>query len=320
MRKRLLCVAVVVSVVAGLVLGLRSSDQASSAPPITPGVAIGGPPVPPNTDIGPIALGRAPLVVECLELQDGDVQHRTVSLVTKNFGTDEVEVSEPVVMCEGAQKQRQDAAGEPPFGFPGQFVYECYNINHGANPNEPVRLHTLNFADHFVTVGPAVVMCEGAKKVHVTSSGLTFRTGTAGHDVWECFWIFDFSIDQQVPVSLTTANFGTDTGVVSHQYLLCEEARKIAGQPHPGDIGQRDIGHASGLVWECLLFEAEVTRHEPVSLETSNFGVDDVVVGQPALMCERASKHSVVPVITPTLTWTPTVTPTFTATSTPFIP
>jgi len=286
-----LLAAIAVALAAGILV-MRGGEHVSSAPP-----------VPPDADIAARALGRAPLVVECSLLAEGATPDENVRLVTNNFGGDVVNVQGAFIMCEGAKKQRLDNTAAAPFGAPGRFVYECYRLLNGANPDDPFTLRTANFGDDRVVVGQAVVMCEGAQKVHTTATGLVTTTGTAGHDAWECYLIAS-NQTHEVPVALTTANFGTDRGLVLRPILMCEDAQK-----HSADPAQPDVGHPSGLVWECFLLRSDVQRAEPVSLTTQNFGKDDVIVENPLLMCERARKI-------PTLTFVP-VTPVPTATGTP---
>lgn len=261
------------------------------------------PPVPPDLGIAPNAVGRVPLVTECFLLEEGDNPNEAVRLVTDNFGGDVVTVVNASFMCEAARKERLGTAATLPLGAPGRFVYECYRILDGADPADPFTLRTRNFGDHRVKVNRAVAMCESARKRHVLADGTVTSTGAIGQSVWECFAI-EANTTTDAAITLTTSNFGVDQARTARPVFMCEEARK-----HTADPAEDDIGHASGIVWECFLLTTEVHRSEPVSLDTYNFGTDEVLVRDPFLMCERARKIA-------SLTFSP-VTPQPTGTPTP---
>jgi hypothetical protein len=296
MKTALLFFIAVAAIAVSAVMITRGSQQASSAPPVPPGL-----------DIGANLIGRAPLVTECFLIEEGENPNEPVRLVTDNFGGDVVTVINGVFMCEGARKQRVGTAATLPLGSPGRFVFECFRLLDGANPADPVTLRTHNFGDHRVKVSEAVAMCESARKQHTLADGTVVNIGIPHLAVWECYRI-EADRTTDAVVTLETRNFGVDTVRTGRPVLMCEEARK-----HTADPTKRDIGHASGIVWECFLLEHEIERAEAVTLTTYNFGADEVRVREPFLMCERARKLislqffpvTVVPTGTPTPANTP---------------
>jgi len=271
-------------------------DDVSSAPPGPPG------------DLVAPSFGRAPLIVECYELVDGATPDEVVQLETRNFGRDRVQVGTAIAFCEGARKIPVGLDPIIPLGEPGRFVFECFLLEHGDNPADPVQLRTVNFGEEDVIVGQAEIMCESARKDHTLADGTTASLGDPGRAAWECFHIE--GTDRITEVELITRNFGTDLVTVADPAFMCEEARKTSRDA----TGTHHVGQAGGLVWECFNLRSEVVRNEPIRLTTSNFGEDDVIAVTPVLMCERARKteifsFDIAPVVTPTPRVTPTPTP-----------
>ena len=103
-------------------------------------------------------------VLACYRIQEGDSPQAKVELENRNFGKDRVIVGPAVLMCEEANKRTRDN-GEG-VGQPNGFVWECYALNEGDDPNVTVVLETKNFGKDKVIVRHARLMCERAKKDH----------------------------------------------------------------------------------------------------------------------------------------------------------
>lgn len=164
-------------------------------------------------------------------------------------------------------------------------VVECFNLERGADLNDPYSLRTTNFGVDTVMVHRAAQLCEGAIKSRQRLDGAA--TPQPAPRIWECFDIASVKPIRPTPFFLTTRNFGLDSVLVLKANLLCEEAMKIRLNA-AGTQGET-IGQPTGRVLECFTIEAK-TRNVPFFLRTRNFGLDPVLVGRGALMCEPAVK------------------------------
>ena len=164
-------------------------------------------------------------------------------------------------------------------------VVECFDLQRGADLNDPYSLRTSNFGIDTVMVHRASQLCEGAIKSRQpvdSASGLQ-----PPPRIWECFDIVSVKPMKQTPFFLLTRNFGLDPVLALRSSLLCEEAMKIRLNA-AGTQGET-IGQPTGRVLECFTIEAK-TRNVPYYLWTRNFKLDQVSIGRGSLMCEPAIK------------------------------
>ena len=210
-------------------------------------------------------------------------------MVTDNYGGDIVNIfgSRSPFFCESAVKIRVGDTATLPYGKLGGFVFQCFDVLNGANPDDDLSLVTHNFGTEPVIVGQAVHMCESARKVLGGD-----ELGRPGRMAMHCFAVepvpdANGDLPQHGAVSLTTDNFGPRVVDLGNTRLLCEEASK-----HTGDPTKPDVGRPTGRVWQCIdAVEREPSALNPsVELTTSNFGVVEVGAGEMVLMCERARK------------------------------
>jgi hypothetical protein len=99
--------------------------------------------------------------------------------------------------------------------------------------------------------------------------------------VLECFNV-QGGIDVNVPVRLTTRNFGGDLVQVRTLAFMCEGALKVRA-----GVG---IGTPGGHVFACYRILRGDDPDDPFTLDTANFPVDRVDVRRSDLMCESARK------------------------------
>ena len=212
-------------------------------------------------------------------------------LVTDNFGGDVVNIfgNRSPLFCESAVKTSTGDAAVLPYGKLGDFVFQCFEIEQGANPDDELSLLTHNFGTEPVTVGRADQMCESARKQHF--SGIA-PLGHPGRMAMHCFAVEPVRDDAgNLPnhgqVELTTKNFGTEVASLGPTTHLCEEAAK-----HTADPDKPDVGKPTGRVWQCIQASPDpVEAHgNIIGLTTSNFGPMGVVVGSLIIMCEKAKK------------------------------
>jgi hypothetical protein len=229
----------------------------------------------------------APQVLQCYNLEEGDLQSERALLTTDNFGRDVVGITQATMMCEQARKFHPSASGGTTTGTLGDHVFECYRLVAGADPNDQVRLTTRNFGDDRVVVRKAVMMCEGARKEHAVEPGQEPNSfGTPGEHVLACYRI-QGGDNPQAKVELANRNFGKDRVIVGPAIIMCEEANK---RTHNNGEG---VGQPNGFVWECYALNHGDDPNATVVLETKNFGKDKVIVRHARMMCERARKdHS----------------------------
>lgn len=228
----------------------------------------------------------APDILQCYNLDEGDLQSEKALLTTDNFGRDAVGITQGFMMCEQAQKYHPSASGGQgtTTGTLGDHVFECYKLVGGADPDDLVRLTTRNFGDDRVIVRQAFMMCEGASKEHVMVPGQPpTSSGTPGEHVLACYSIQEGD-NPQAKVELENRNFGKDRVMVEHAVLMCEEGNK---RTHDNGEG---VGQPNGFVWECYALNYGEDPQATVVLETKNFGKDKVIVRHARLMCELAKK------------------------------
>lgn len=106
-------------------------------------------------------------VLMCYGIRGGNNPQAAVVLENHNFGKDKVIVGPAVIMCEEANKRTHDN-GEG-VGRPTGFVWECFALREGDDPDATVVLETKNFGEDKVLVRNARMMCERARKNHLAS-------------------------------------------------------------------------------------------------------------------------------------------------------
>jgi hypothetical protein len=210
-------------------------------------------------------------------------------MVTDNYGGDVVNIfgSRSPFFCESAVKNRIGDTATLPFGKLGNFVFQCFDVERGANPDDDLSLVTHNFGTEPVIVGQAIQMCESAQKVFGGD-----KLGRPGRMALHCFAVepvpdADGAIPVHGAVSLTTDNFGPRVVELGDTSLMCEEASK-----HSADPNKPDVGRPTGRVWQCIdANERDPAQINPsVKLTTSNFGEVEVGAGRLVMMCEKAKK------------------------------
>lgn len=231
---------------------------------------------------------NAPHILQCYNLDEGDLQSERALLTTENFGRDAVQITQAIMMCEQAQKFHPSASNDGQgtvTGVMGEHVLECYRLRGGSDPDDQVKLRTRNFGDDRVIVRRAVMMCEGARKEHPAPAGEEPRSfGTPGDRVLMCYQIREGD-NPQATVVLENRNFGKDKVIVGPAVMMCEEANK---RTHANN--DEGVGQPAGLVWECYVLNEGDDAQATVVLETKNFGHDKVIVRHSRMMCERALK------------------------------
>jgi hypothetical protein len=230
---------------------------------------------------------NAPHILQCYNLDEGDLQSERALMTTDNFGRDVVEITQAIMMCEQASKFHPSDANDgrgTVTGSMGDQVLQCYRLRGGSDPDDLVGLRTRNFGDDRVIVRRAVMMCEGARKEHqATPGGDTQSFGTPGDRVLMCYRIQEGD-NPQATVVLENRNFGEDKVIVGPAVMMCEEANKRTRTNEEG------VGQPTGIVWECYALNEGDDPQATVVLETANFGKDKVIVRHSRMMCERALK------------------------------
>ena len=225
-------------------------------------------------------------VLECYSVQNGDAVNTPARLVTKNFGGDLVYLRNLIMMCELSTKNSPTTQNADPPPAEQTKIFACYSLLRGSDPSDPFVLNTENFGKDVVTVRTANIMCESASKTVTTAAGGPKTYGTPDGQVAQCF-----RLDQgQTPnkfFTLANNNFGNTRVLVSTALEMCETAQK---QIQTSDGNVATSGEATGAVAECFAIRGGVDEKTPVTLETKNFGKDEVIVHRPLLMCEEAEK------------------------------
>ena len=234
-------------------------------------------------------------VLACFAIENGETSPPPLMAVmtTDNFGSDVVRIADSPFFCESAVKTQHFGRDRDPAALPhgklGGFVFQCFGVRNGANPDDLVRLISHNFDAEFVNIGPAEHMCETAHKTH---GAVEF--GRPGRMALHCFTVQQLAFEGIFPVhgnvELLTSNFGASLVQLGDTTILCEEASKQTGSP------QNDIGRPTGRAWQCIEVVDEIIPEDPdrgaIDLETSNFGeMTELPVGALVMMCERAKKE-----------------------------
>jgi hypothetical protein len=272
-RRGLLSILTVsVLALTGLVV-IGTGASASSSPP--PGPA-------PDGAAAPVPFTS---VFQCFGLSRGDDPNAALYLGTENFGFDSLVARTSNMMCETAFKFT-DPAVDVVKPQEGQ-VLQCWKTAKGEDPNDDVILATSNFGENKATVRGAVMLCENALNARPDRPGTAPYGSTALQTVWQCFRLEDTSPTPNLPVVVTTNNFGKDRGEIGRAVMMCEEARKV----HLDAAGNVvSFGQATGQVVECRTFNTPEDHVTPVRLHTFNFGDDNAVVRLSQMVCERAQK------------------------------
>lgn len=117
-----------------------------------------------SAEPAPANILPPPLVWQCFNVAGGEAPLAPVSLQTRNFGIEQVQVRKLVTLCEDARKVRPTAAGGlQSVGEPTGRVYACYQIA-GKDALAKYVLTTRNFGADSVLVRRSNLLCEPAKK------------------------------------------------------------------------------------------------------------------------------------------------------------
>jgi hypothetical protein len=149
----------------------------------------------------------------CYTLTGGMDPREYVTLLTENFGEDEVRVRASTTMCEPAQKYA-DGSWTGELELP---TYQCFNLTDGNDPNERVPLVTDNFGEDDVVVRRSNLMCEAAL--------VNPDNGELPTEVRQCFTLTG-GHDPRREVEVRTDRFGEDSLQVRASTLMCEAALK----------------------------------------------------------------------------------------------
>jgi hypothetical protein len=135
------------------------------------------------------------------------------------------------------------------------------------------------------------LMCEGATKYEEKPSELP-QLDPAEISINQCFSILEGNTPN-VKVRLTTENFGSKDVTVWKSRYLCESAVK---QPlttsNPRPLGPPVGNPEAQSVWQCWELRGIKEMDVTVWAHTHDFGLDEVRVRRPRLMCEEAAKWS----------------------------
>ena len=172
-------------------------------------------------------------VLACFAIENGETSPPPLMAVmtTENFGSDVVRIADSPFFCESAVKTQHFGGDRDPATLPhgklGGFVFQCFGVRNGANPDDLVRLISHNFEAEFVNIGPAEHMCETARKTH---GAVEF--GRPGRMALHCYSVQQLAdLDGTFPVhgnvELLTSNFGEMTELpVGALVMMCERAKK----------------------------------------------------------------------------------------------
>lgn len=176
----------------------------------------------------------------------------------------------------------------------------CYLVGDGQNPATGVLLHTDNFGNDFVGVGRLALLCEAANKFSQSPSGgppPNVSPPTADQStVAACYVVNQSSGNRRAqPYRLTTANFQADDVTVGQGILLCEQATKVpltvpVGSTQPPQPPAGIAPPSNPYVAECFVARGGKAINKPFTLDTLNFGPDQLTVVQGTLLCETAAK------------------------------
>jgi hypothetical protein len=276
MKKLLSLTAVfsVVTILLFLALGSTSSAQ-RQVDPAGPGVV--------SDQTAP-----ATNVLECYNVDKGDSVNVSARLITKNFGGDLVAIRQLVMMCEESTKNAVNSRDAVPPPLSDTRIYACYSLQRGGDPDDPYVIETKNFGKDGVVVRTSNLMCETASKTVTDAAGNSRTIGTPTGSVMQCFKLSSGDSPNQA-FTLVNNNFGASTVKVGTGIQLCEEAQK----DRLVDGAVVSSGLANGFVRECFAIRGGDDPKAVVTLETKNFGKDEVVVRRAVTMCEGGEKTPV---------------------------
>lgn len=278
--RKLGLVPVIVAAAAAMALLLvvvQSGTTSAQSNPGTKDPVITNPtPVPPT------------LVYTCYDVQKGEDVKVEARLITKNFGGDLVTVRRLVMMCELSTKNVLDTPHPEAPPVQSTKIYACYTLDRGTDPNDPYSITTKNFGKDVVMVRTSNLMCETASKTVTNAAGGTQVYGSPSGGIWQCYRL-DKGLDPNKAFILKNNNFGANTVRVRTGFEMCEE-----GEKDRIINGMLDIsGQANGVVYECFKLENGNDPQKVVTLETKNFGKDQVVVRNARAMCEIGVKEPI---------------------------
>jgi hypothetical protein len=172
-----------------------------------------------------------------------------------------------------------------PFEPVATRVLECFQVQRGADPDDPYALVTKNFGTDKVLVRQAVHLCEGAVKSKVQNPAASGLIVEPPNVVWECFKLQEGDTPNK-QFRLFTNNFGETPTLVRRAVELCEDALKIRVDATGTTT---TVGHPTGRVYECYRIDAKA-QGGAFWLATKNFGSHPARLRHPNLICEAATK------------------------------
>ena len=246
-------------------------------------------PTPRDLPIAGIPNIPAPtLVYTCYDVQKGEDVKVDARLITTNFGGDLVTVRRLVMMCELSTKNVIDTTNPKAPPVQDTKIFACYTLDNGTDPNDPYSITTKNFGKDGVIVRTSNLMCESAVKYVTTANGTTQQFGSMNGVIWQCYRL-DKGLDPAKPFILANNNFGLNSVRVRIGIEMCEE-----GEKDRLINGQIDVtGKATGVVYECFKLDNGKDPQKVVTLETKNFGKDQVLVRNARVMCEIGVKEPI---------------------------
>ena len=236
-----------------------------------------------------VTAAPLPTVYTCYDLEKGEDVKTDVTLITKSYGKDAVQVRELVMLCELSTMYPFGHGYVPaPPPVADTAIFACYALRGGSNPNEAAILTTPSFGSDAVVVGTSHLMCEAARKHVTNAAGATVTFGAVRNAIWQCFRLGK-GADPNQDVNLTNNNFGLERVTVRTGIAMCEE-----GEKHRLINGQWEVtGLANGVAYECFRLERGNDPQQVVVLETENFGRDEVVVRRASQVCQVAEKKPI---------------------------
>jgi len=229
----------------------------------------------------------------CYDVDKGEDVKVDVTLATKSYGKDDVQVRRLVMMCELSTIKTFPVPTGPflwiapnPPTVSDTSIFACYALRGGDDPGMGANITTPSFGTDKVIVDTSNMMCESAKKHVINPDGTMSTYGVGTNTIWQCFKL-GAGDNPNLAVGFANNNFGSDVVKTGIGIQMCEEGVKYR------DIhGQTEVtGFANGVVYECFDVAGWADdEKKTVVLETENFGRDEVVVRQSTQVCQLGTK------------------------------
>jgi len=234
-----------------------------------------------------------PQALVCYDLRHGDNENANAVLETATYGQDEVRIRKLVMLCELSNMYTFKIpagfwfylAPKPP-AIAETTIFACYTLQNGDDPGMGANLTTQSFGKDQVLIDTSNLMCESARKHVVNADGYTSTYGTGTDTILQCFET-SLGDDPNLAAAFANNNFGDEPVVMGAGIGMCEEGvkyREVDGRPEV-------TGTAAGVAYQCFAIARwQDDRQVEVTLETANFGSDDVTVGRASQLCQLAKK------------------------------